>query len=265
MDKLELKSIIPFVERSVIPIVTTPIYEQRAGTSGTGSIFNFNGRHFLISASHVFDEFDKYPEFVGIPTGRRGEPIYNFGQCDFFRINNDTDRNKYDTIIIEIPQELAGKIAGAYSILNIDNIAYNFKNRFDLVVVGYPFINSIDIIEENGVYADPFRLTTFLKESSGKEDAIFDPKVHMLLDYEEVSKEQAAPQELRGLSGSPIWCYNPDSEGVWSPEKNLKTVGIVLAVKESLYIRGISWFYVTEMFKEIDADIYNLLTCGNQY
>jgi hypothetical protein len=87
----------------------------------------------------------------------------------------------------------------------------------------------------------------------------------MLLDYEEVSKEQAAPQELRGLSGSPIWCYNPDSEGVWSPEKNLKTVGIVLAVKESLYIRGISWFYVTEMFKEIDADIYNLLTCGNQY
>jgi hypothetical protein len=262
LEKNELNSVLLFINRSVIPIVTMPIEEQRAGTVGTGSIFKLNDKYFLISASHVFDNFDKYSDSVGIPIGHYDAEIFNLGQSKFYTIKDEAQKKKYDIIIIEIPSELGVNIESNYNILNEYNITTSFLTTQELLVTGYPFLFSNEGIE-NRVYANPFRLSTVFRKPEGDEGEEFDPEAHFLLDYEQVSLN-GAPQELRGVSGSPVWAYNPEATGIWTPEKNLKTIGITLAIQKDQYIIAVYWDYVINMFKDIDLDIYQLLRSSDK-
>ncbi|TGL65952.1 hypothetical protein [Leptospira sarikeiensis] len=258
MEKIELSSVISFIERSVIPIISLPIHEQRAGTIGTGSIFQLNDRYFLISASHIFDDFEKFSDLVGIPTANLNGVVYNFGECNFYRISDKNLREKYDIIIIELSAEFAEKVSVHYNILTERNLSYKVNFENELLVVGYPYNLSHDSANEKKIYADHFRLSTYLRIPIGTEGIEFDPKAHFLLNYKNISNEEPALLGLRGVSGSPIWSYDSATAGIWTPEKNLKIVGLALAVKTNEYIRGVYWKYAAELFKDIDTEIYNL-------
>jgi hypothetical protein len=105
------------------------------------------------------------------------------------------------------------------------------------------------------------------KEPKTKDFKYYDPQVHFLIEYSDVyyagndpNKKEKAEQNLGGISGCSIWTYNDNVAGVWSVEKCLKVIGIQSHLMESEYLKGTRWGYIISAFKNIDMNIFNLLS-----
>jgi len=117
----------------------------------------------------------------------------------------------------------------------------------------------------------PFKLMSIRKEPKMNYNE-YDPRIHILAEYGETlflggdeNKRIPAEQELNGISGSAMWTIEDNSTEIWSAEKCVKVIGIQSAVMKEEYIKGTKWIYMAEAFKNIDNNIYSLLSkCKNK-
>ncbi len=266
--RMKNKAITEYVEKVIIPIIfdyTDNNGNRTAGTYGTGTLFQFNEKSYLITAGHVIKDIDKIKEFIGIPLGRVNAQVYTFGGCRFHYPSDPKIREKYDVGIVELTDDIVQELIKRYCFLSYGNVSKVHYDR-DFYISGYPFSYSKLDNQQDRIIGKPFRFMSMPKRPESSDFKYYDPSAHILIKYSDVhyangieQNKEVAPQKLGGISGCSVWNYIDETEGVWTPEKCLKVIGIQSTMKEENWLKAIKWGYVVSAFKEIDKGIYQKL------
>jgi len=84
LEEIE-KAISRYVENSITPIIADyedkKTGERKVGIHGTGTLFKFLDKYFLITAAHVLTATEGYEECVGIPVGKNRTKAIKFKEC----------------------------------------------------------------------------------------------------------------------------------------------------------------------------------------
>lgn len=264
-------AIIQYVRKSILPIIgyfdNNETGERRAGIHGTGTLFKFLDKYFLVTAAHVLEPIDElYEKNIGIPVSKKKPDVITLHDCERYLSNDETMRNKYDFGIIKLSDKLGKELEQNYHFLNEKNVSFKNYNRMKIIISGYPECWTSFDNKESILYSKPFNFMSRRIIPTKTYDN-YDPNAHILAEYTEnyyiegdVGRYVPAEQELGGISGSSMWTIEDNQLGIWSPEKNLKVIGIQSAIMKNEYIKGTKWIYMAEAFKCIDDDIYLLLS-----
>jgi hypothetical protein len=262
-------AICEYVENSILPIVAD--YDEKttktrkAGILGTGTLFKFCNKYFLITAAHVLTSTEGYDDYLGIPLGKINIDILTFQNCTRYFPNDDAVRNIYDIGIIQLSEKLGKLLENNYVFLNENNIQYKINREMNIYISGFPCSWGKFDESKNIILGKPFRLMSKYKIPTKRYEE-YDPKAHILVEYSDMyytagneNEPVIAEQDLGGISGSSMWSFEDKQENVWSAEKCLKVIGIQSGVMKAEYIKGTKWVYMIEAFKNIDNNIYELL------
>jgi len=259
-----------FVENSIVPIIVdyddSKTGERKVGILGTGTLFKFLDKYFLISAAHVLTETEGYDDYIAIPAGKEKSQGLTFKNCTRYFPKDEKQRDIFDIGIIALNNDLGKQIELNYRFLNEQNINFKIKQECNIYISGFPYKwGKFDEIN-NVLHGNPFRLMSKIKTHRRGYDK-YDPKSHILVEYSEMyysggneDKLVVAEQELGGISGSSMWSFDDNQLSVWSAEKCLKVIGIQSSLMKAEYIKGTKWAYMIDAFKHIDKNIYNLLS-----
>lgn len=262
------KAITEYVEKVIIPIIvdrTNQDGNRTAGTYGTGTLFQFDEKKYLITAGHILEDIEKIKDFVGIPLGRVNAQIFTFDGCILHYPSDPKVREKYDIGVVELTDEIVSGLKKEYYFLSYDNVS---KVKYDKVfyISGYPFTYSKLNKEEDLIVGKPFRFMSVPKKPVKSDLQYYDPSAHILIQYSDVyyvngdeQKEEVSLQELGGISGCSVWNYLDETEGIWTPEKCLKVVGIQSTMSKANWLKAVKWGYVINAFKKIDEGVYEKL------
>lgn len=261
------RAIMAYVEKSIIPIICDHTEGERriAGTCGTGSLFEFDDKYFLVTASHLFDAVNEVKEWIGIPVAQKNSDIYTLNNCVLSRPDTAEEREKYDIAILCLDNSVARKLKRNYNFLTYANVDRMRSNEW-FYVSGFPFTFSKLFAATNQVVGIPFRFMSHHKSPSEEDLQWYDPAVHILVEYSDTYYESginpipiASPSNLDGISGCSIWNYEDDPKGIWAPQNCLKVVGIQTRVRRGSYIKGTKWGYVINAFASVDQAIHQKL------
>ncbi|MDR2821590.1 MAG: S1 family peptidase, partial [Mycoplasmataceae bacterium] len=181
-------SITEYVEKSIIPFILDLDDEnnvRQVGCYGTGTLFSFLNKYFIVTAGHVVENIDRIRTVLGIPVKRFESEILTLGDCRFHFPQNKIDIAKYDIGIIELGQELYEKLLLSYHFLNENDIQFLLTNT-NVYISGYP--NSFTTFDKQGHWkrAKPFNLLSQFKNSKIEGYKNYDPKVHFLIEYSDI-------------------------------------------------------------------------------
>jgi len=258
------RAIMAFVEQTIIPIVidyTDQDGKRVAGTYATGTLFQFDDKYFMMSASHVFDDIEKIKNFVGIPVAFENAQILSFDKCILSRPDNPVARNLYDIAAVRLDSFIVNELKKHYRFLTYSNVGgIDYTGSF--YVSGFPSIFSRFEEKQSRVVGAPFRFMTSATVPTQDDLRLMNPSVHILLQYGETVYENginktgvSAPKDLGGISGCSIWNYVEDESGLWTPERVLKVVAIQTSVKKYSWIKGTKWDSIANAFENIDPQI----------
>jgi len=263
-------AICQYVENSILPILID--YDdlnngqRMAGILGTGTLFKFFEKYFLVSAAHVLTSTEGYDDYIGIPIGKDNIQVLTFQDCVKYFPNDDTLRDIYDIGIIRLSDNHGKQLEQCYHFLNELDIRFKINKEMNIYISGFPYSWGRFDENKNILIGKPFRLMSIYKTPRKNYDN-FDPKVHILVEYSDMyyswgneNKPIKAEQDLGGISGSAMWAFEDNQTTIWSAEKCLKVIGIQSHLMKAEYIKGTKWVYLIEAFKHIDQDIFNLLS-----
>lgn len=252
MDKEQERQMYRAVERFTA-MVTIPILcdvnEETVDQKGTGTLFEHEGRLFLVTASHIFDEMD--PKDLVIPSTQTTE-LHGIGPYDLVR----ADKPELDIAVVEIKSEqTAARARSGWHILNVTNTAVASPQGV-FALAGYPSERA----KRTGGLLGGSLLTFYTERVDAPEDtsdpAVDDLDLFFRYDREVLTtagEEMKAPH-LRGCSGASVWEYSePQGMLFWTPEQCLKIVGLQASFKPGRWFRAKSWAYVHEMIRRICA------------
>jgi hypothetical protein len=181
--------------------------------TGTGVLFQHDGRYFLISAGHVLQYLAKKALATGqeqidvkmaIPNG--DDLVFLSGRLEF------TKWEAVDIAIMELEPEVIEDLNGYYQFLTLGNLAIDHKQveTMQYITAGYPIISTTGKIVEGvpHIKSRPFVLTTrFIQQPPCGElypwQAAFDYDRGTVVETK-TSTPLIGP-EAKGVSGSGIW------------------------------------------------------------
>lgn len=263
LEDSKLNALRQFTDFCIIPFLAKNGNgrDVKYGVLGTGVLFKFNSRSFIVSAAHVIDLCQKNQDKIGIPLTLKGSDVYTLGQCRTSMPYDIGIRDQLDIAFLELSNEHLQKLSFDYKFLSYENIETKFLNP-RILITGYPDSYSIKLNSKAKIESKPLRLMTTLYSVEEtvripeKNEYCFFTKWNNTYD-EFVSGFENTPnqQDLGGLSGSPIWQYY-EQPGLWTPAKSIKIIGIQCSVKENEWIKGVKIGYLPYLFKNYDDEIY---------
>lgn len=230
-----------FIQRCVIPIISDHMGQH--AVYGCGVLFRRGGDHFFVTATHVLNE---------VPVGSLGIPIGD-GSSEVWTVSaslkgqTSEDREDIGVLYLE-PSEWLDRIiqANGHFILSDENVhAGALPGSF--ACLGYP---SIDVQErKDKLHGKPTLVCTTRYEGEL-------PKVeNVTLGWYDVLLKWKRDDDLRGISGCPIWAISSGNDGPWTPEKCLRLVAVQKGVVENTWIRGTSWQVVDQIINNLSSEI----------
>lgn len=242
-----------------IAACTVPLIQEsgdRAAVLGSGNFFEVRGRYFLISAAHIFEDFD--PEQVGVPA------ITDDGRRAFLTLNGcrryywDDPDFVFDVTAVELPQgSLLASLQRTYQFLGPASVGRQGERFEQYVIVGYPVaaaVTSPGHIEPRAV-----KITTI--PFAGLAPANFRSDREFLLSYAERGwTPEGGLQDslpLPGVSGAAVWGVMGPRHvtGIWSATRAVRVVGVQHAYLSTSYIRCRQWWLVARLLEQIDPGI----------
>ncbi len=238
---------------------TVPLIAQsqgRAGVGGTGTLFEIEERHFIVSARHVLADCE--PNTLGVPTtmDRTSGTIETLSGCVRYLTRDES----LDVAVLEITRAdlVRGLINVGYSFLGPASIG-SFGERFaQYVVAGFP--NELATQSPDGITPQFVKITAVPYSQQPPSD--FNAAHEFLLSYGEAAPAPngaiVRTTELRGMSGAAVWGVCDPSQaadGLWSVDDAIKVVGVQHAYNHSRYVRCHSWWLVARAFEAIDAEL----------
>lgn len=252
-----------FTNACTIPILVNgldPITRQeRVGSRGSGSLFRFGDKHYIITAAHVLEDYNVASPRIGIPTSLNSKGVVTLGQCSVLTLKNPTSRWNIDIGAIELDEEHLKLLDKRYRFLSYDNIEVEQKSD-KAIINGFPDSYTQYNDDVKSISVKPFCfISTFMntEESSqimeNNEFSFFvnwGGLVFTTIDGEMLD----SGLDLGGLSGAPVF-QNCPCKGIWSVEKSLKFVGVQCSVSQGKWIKGVKAGYLSTFFTKIDEQI----------
>lgn len=259
-DLNQLIAIREFCASCTIPVIAE--LNDKIGNEGTGAIFKVDNRLFFITASHVADLILKYPNNIGIPTGKTKSEILTFKDCVITRPRTAQDQKRYDIGLIELTKNclLCDALSKNFNCLSISNIGPFYSRNDKYFLTGYPAVRS-RLLPNMLMLSSIFMFETSTYKNKLDQNIETNPESDIFLEYSktiitENGTEVNAP-ELQGISGGTIWEVDESQfakSGIWSPEYTIKLVAIQCSYEKNYYkwVRGIKLNVLAHIFEGID-------------
>lgn len=247
------------IERFVLS-VTVPIFievSDSARLHATGTLFKVNGRSFLITARHVFDELSEIQlKQLAYPENPISGGLFTFGS---FTVLKPTEVH-VDVAALELESpETITRLEDNWQFLSLQNVAVPSKVTDDgaFFVSGYPAsLTKTESGRTSGKLATAYTQRFLLPPTEAAQPVI--PELDLFFDYghdaTSVSGKAVKTPKLPGVSGASIWELRAGS-GIWTPEAGTRVVGIQSGYVHSKYIRAKSWWAVAKVLEQADQAI----------
>lgn len=238
--------------------VTVPIFLEVGDSGGllaTGTLFKIDGRSFLITARHIFDEVPDLTMLAYPENPLRGG-LYTLGSFTVLKPNEAY----IDVAAVELKSpETIENLETNWQFLSLANVAAPSQVAGDgaFFVSGYPeSLTKKDAGWTKGRLVTAYTQRLPSVPAEAKEPVV--PQLDLFFEYSReatsVSGEPIQTPELPGVSGASIWELRP-VPGVWAPESATRIVGIQSSYVHSKYIRGKSWWAVAKVLEQADTGL----------
>jgi hypothetical protein len=245
-----------YVVEVTIPLLADnpKLVEQGPIVLGTGTLFEHEGRHFIVTAAHILKVDEKDPtsadiDLTGIvfPSGRTNATLQTLGT---FEIHRPAPPSHIDVVVLELKdRENIATLDSGWRFLSFDAVgSFPFNARF--VLSGFPLEGASWKDERVGqnflmLSTDALHYAPEVEFPEPTVDRFFHLETEgVLLD----GSKRAIPR-LRGLSGASLWAY-VEPAGIWSPQTALKVVAVQNSAKHGEWIRCADWKVVREIFNQ---------------
>jgi|GEM_PF-3076273 len=243
-----------YLEQIIVPIYLTPDSGD-VEVRGTGTLLEVGEKLCLITASHVFDECDLSK--LSSPWGRKQAEMVTWGE---FRLRKAPHgSNLPDVAIAELQSsETIAAFRANYRRLTLAQVAMPTRGSTH-VLAGFP--EAMAAATETTIDQDPLiYFTEMLVEPPPDEDLkdARQPAWDLFFALERRGKViglDGAIREipdLQGASGCVIWEMTV-SEGLWTPDKALKAIGVQRSALKGKWFRATNWLSVIPLLAPIDA------------
>jgi hypothetical protein len=234
--------------------VTVPIFcDTRNGVDhvATGTLFEIDGKCFLVTARHVFDSQEA--EHFSIPYNPFSSQLNTLGRF----ILHKPDHEAIDIAVLELQEEATiDAVKEGWHLLKPQLAAIAAPTGLFLLC-GYP---SQGMTLTGGKFEGSLMMVYTARMGDIPSDA--DPPVDGRLDLffhhstnaTGIDGKPSLTPHLGGTSGASIWQYyeRPDRP-VWMPETSLRIIGIQSSFRKDRFMRAKSWEFVVAMLRKIDA------------
>ncbi|MBU4566555.1 MAG: hypothetical protein KMY53_00045 [Desulfarculus sp.] len=255
--------------KTCIPLLFYSTKDQALGIAGTGSMFDLDGRIFLITAAHVFD--DHKIEDIGVPVLNKnnmalvqndvGGKSYILEGRTIIALGSGIVRlhGKIDIALIEIENyEVILQLKDTYELLGYDCFEY-IKRKESVIIAGFP----ISLVEKYAGRMIPKILyfeTEIIPPPPQEECADTIELYHFFMGYdeiEEINKGSIDPLDLQGISGGAIWQIDPrvPRDRLWTAARAMKLIGVERSARKGKFIRGTHLHALVVMFERVDQKI----------
>jgi len=263
LDKEKMVAINEFVLKSTVPFLGVNEKTGTTGIVGTGCLFKFEERKFIVTAAHVVNEVTKHETSIGIPTSQKTKDVFTLGRCRY-ATPGDSLVADLDLGFFELSEDFQEQFGNNYQFLSYDNLEFQFRNP-RMLVSGFPNSYATSPSGKRAIDAKPLLLTSTLLSDQQKlgideanEYSIFVQWSNDFTQFTTINENTPHERDLGGLSGSPIWQYY-EYDKIWSPQNCLRIVAIQCSVKSQSWIKGIKIGYLFALFKNYDATIFEKL------
>ena len=235
--------------RATVPFVVEK--DDQAESVGTGTLFEIEGDHFIVTAEHVGRDIARYE--LGVPCGPDRREIWFLGDGVV------TKSEKYDVAVYRIdnPQSVA-TLKQAWEFLTLDNIELSAPTvDTNFLLHGYP--TDLSPKTDDVIAAAPVAAVTTSYTGPTTNFPIaarpYDPRIDLLLNHpmRTVDLKTGAgvdAPDLRGISGCSVWTvalpHQCDANQVWSPRAAAKIVAVEASVRAGHWIRCTRWWAVAD-------------------
>lgn len=241
--------------------VTMPILIDINGTAqllATGTLFEIEGRVFVITARHIFDDVPDLTT-LAYPANPIKGGLHTLGSFEILKPKEE----HIDVAAIELksPETISNLRAG-WKFLSLSNVASASPETADraFFLSGYPAsLAKISDSLVKGAFTTAYtqRIPVIPKEAK----APVSPDLDIFFDYghdaTSLSGNPVTTPELPGTSGASVWELKPVLDGVWTPEAATRVVGIQSSYIHSKYFRAKNWLAVAKVLEMADGQLAN--------
>jgi hypothetical protein len=237
-----------FAASVAVPIVYD--HEKGGGDQiGTGTLFTTDGRFFLVTAAHLFEDCD--PGRFAIGSANTAQ-MWSIGRCNLLIPTNKA----FDVAVVELLEAATIERAKAsWKILTLANSGPASAEGV-FVLCGWPSERAErtgDLIRGSRIIAFTQRMNEPPADAEPPVHAALDLFFHYDLEAVQISGTTIATPKLGGCSGASIWEYQePQGVSLWTPEQCLKIIGVQSAWRKGKYFRAKSWAAVLEIMRQTD-------------
>lgn len=212
---------------------------EKAGVHGSGLLFTRDGRHYVVTATHVGKFWETHPDSIGVPatsTVGTGE-AWSLGRGQLAMAPEDGE----DVAVYRLDEPVVAERLhrGDYVFLTDSDVEPDPNSALTCGVFGWPAAGARQVDRVLHGKALVMRLGRLPAPPNSRATDIF-------LEWPGV----ADVPELGGISGSPIWGLS-ESSGLWHPSKEIKLVGVQHSVKRGHWIKGTSWNVVAMLIDKL--------------
>lgn len=254
--EIESKIVQQFVLSVTIPILYE--IENSAALLASGTLFKIAERSFVITARHIFDQVSDF-KLLAFPENPHKGSLHTFGDIKVYK----PEEEHIDVAVIELhdPATVARLNAG-WQFLTLENVAAPSITPDDagVFVSGYP----VSLTSESNGWTHGQFVTAFTQRLPDIPPQAEKPVIEdldLFFDYghhaQSLDGETVLTPELPGVSGASIWEFTQPTFTIWSPDQNVRVVGIQSAYRHSNYIRAKSWWAVAMVLEQVDDQLAN--------
>lgn len=252
---------------------TIPImYEFDSGDTilGTGTLARFGGRHFVITASHLFDkdefrknfgeEFD--PEKLACPNRRTTMPEKPTTFGDFQLVRSKQTWFDFDVAFLELKsKEKIEALSSGWTFIGPELVGERKKAPEEIfLLAGYP--GKLVRPVSRSAYSGPLLLiqTEPLAQPPSEARRPVHARFDLFFKYAKQgvldSGAIADTPELHGTSGGPVAQVILADDQLWLPSKAIKIVGVQSSGSDDrMWFRAKSWLGVIELLRREVPDV----------
>ena len=241
LEKSKLNALRQFTDFCIIPFLAKNgnSSDVKYGVLGTGVLFKFNSRSFIVSAAHVIELCQKNQDKVGIPLTLKGSDVYTLGHCRTSMPDDIGIRDKLDIAFLELSNEHLQKFSSDYKLLSYENIEKKLINT-KILIKGYPDSYSIKLNSKAKIESKPLRLMT---TQYSVEETVRIPEKNEYCFFEKWNKtydefvngfENTQTNKILGdISGKSNMQYYLNNQD-YDSANSIKIIGIQVSVKEKV-------------------------------
>jgi hypothetical protein len=261
MTEKETEAVNGFILRVTLPLLIDA--QPSPKILGTGTLFQAEGRAFLVTAAHILktnpDDLESDDiEFtaIAIPSRPVNATLQTLGTFDVLR---PKPPSKVDVAVLELKtSETIEMLRTGWGFLEFDRVGpASTSDRF--ILSGY----LLEGARFDGINVGQAMLALRTDRLDytpdvGDPDPTADQFYYLQSDGELIDGSKRTIPGLKGLSGASIWSYTDlRTSPLWEPSKALHVVAVQSTYKRGTWFRGVDWAAVKTILRRPEVGLRN--------